>query len=718
MDAAFCSSLALAGCSAESRTERAPRLREHAERLSRWADGCPENFGHCAALVAGEVARVEGRDTEALELFAEAVASARSHRFVHVEALAHESAARACREQGLDASAAAHVREAIACYRRWGAGGKAAELEAQFPSLAAPAGDHGTQALDALAVVKASQAISGEIVLDRLLEKLLEAVIAQAGARSGALLLARRRRLLVAATAEATEAGPAVTIYDPPIEPSADLVAESVVNYVSRTREPLILGDAAARGAFASDPYVIRRSVKSVLCAPILAQRELRGVLYVENDLIADAFTNERLAVLEVLAGQAAISLENATLYTALRHEIAERQRSEAGLRASEEQLRQAQKMEAVGRLAGGIAHDFNNLLTAIGGYSMLALERLDADDPAREDLEQIQRAGEQAAALTRQLLAFSRKQVLAPQLLEIDGAVAGLEAMLRRLIGEDVELLIESAPDVGVIRADRAQLEQIILNLALNARDAMPRGGRLTIEAGNVALDERAAAERGAAPGAFVTLTVGDTGLGMDAATRARIFEPFFTTKPTGKGTGLGLSTVYGIVQQSGGYMSVDSEVGRGSSFTVYLPRVDAAAEAFGRAATATAVPGGSETILLVEDEELVRNLVAGSLERLGYTVLRAVDGPDALRVQGHHQRPIHLMITDVVMPQLSGPELARRIAPLAPEMAVLFVSGYAADDVLGHDSLDPAAAYVQKPFTPDALARKAREVLDRARL
>jgi nitrogen-specific signal transduction histidine kinase len=384
--------------------------------------------------------------------------------------------------------------------------------------------------------------------------------------------------------------------------------------------------------------------------------------------------------------------------------------------RQLEEQLRQSQKMEAVGRLAGGVAHDFNNLLTAISGYSELMLRRLRQGDPLRHNAEEINKAGNRAASLTSQLLAFSRKQVLQPKVLDLNIVVADMDKMLRRLIGEHIELVTILEPQLWSIRADPGQLQQVILNLAVNARDAMPEVGRLTIETSNIELDdENARWHVGVRPGRYVMLAVNDTGFGMDSQTRERVFEPFFTTKEVGKGTGLGLATVYGIVKQSGGYVWVYSEPGRGTTFKVYLPRVDAPAEAVARPReTGTLV--GTETILLAEDDETLRPLAKGLLEKLGYRVLDAENAERALALAAAHGGPIHLLVADVVMPGASGRELARRLAQTRPDTKVLYISGYTDDAIVHHGMLEPGLHFLQKPFTPAALARKVRDVLDRS--
>jgi signal transduction histidine kinase/CheY-like chemotaxis protein len=382
--------------------------------------------------------------------------------------------------------------------------------------------------------------------------------------------------------------------------------------------------------------------------------------------------------------------------------------------RRLQQQLLQSQKMEAVGRLAGGIAHDFNNLLTVITSYSTLLLDDLDKDDPKRDDLEQVQKAADGAAALTRQLLTFSRQQVVEPRVISLNAVVENFQKILRRVIGEDVELATKLAPDVGLVLADIGHIEQTLMNLAVNARDAMPTGGTLTIETANVEHDPDYAHEREAAGVRwFVMLAVSDTGCGMDEATQARIFEPFFTTKEPGKGTGLGLATVYGIVKQAGGFIWVHSEPGHGTTFKVYLPQVGAPAEGV-TAAPSVRVLRGTETVLLVEDTAAVRAVTKQVLERQGYTVLEAPNGEAALRlVQQHHGR-IDLLLTDVVMPGLSGRQLAEQLARARPDMKVLYASGYTDDSVVRHGILEARNAYLQKPFEPESLARKVRDVLD----
>ncbi len=379
-----------------------------------------------------------------------------------------------------------------------------------------------------------------------------------------------------------------------------------------------------------------------------------------------------------------------------------------------EEQLNQSQKMEAVGRLAGGIAHDFNNLLTAIIGYSQLTLGRLGESDPMRREVEEIHKAGARAASLTNQLLAFSRKQILKLTVMNLNAIVSDTEKLLGRLIGEDIELITRLDPALWRVKADAGQISQVIMNLAVNARDAMPRGGKLIIETSNITFgDDYTSQHLGVTPGRYIMLAVSDSGTGMDEETLLHLFEPFFTTKGQGKGTGLGLSTVYGIVKQSNGHIWAYSEPGQGATFKIYLPQVG---ESFEEDETSDEIasPSGTETVLVVEDEEMLRELARRILELSGYTALEAKGGEEAIAICQQYEGAIDLLLTDVVMPQMSGPELAARIASLRPRMKILFMSGYTDSAVLHNSVLDPTLAYIQKPFTMDSLARKVREVLD----
>lgn len=380
-----------------------------------------------------------------------------------------------------------------------------------------------------------------------------------------------------------------------------------------------------------------------------------------------------------------------------------------------EQQLQQSAKLRAVGTLAGGVAHDFNNLLTIISGYSEILLDQLAPSDPVYDLIDQIKQAGDRAVSLTRQLLAFSRQQMLEPRVLNINDIVTNIDKMLRRMIGEDISLTTVLAPDLRQVKADPGQIEQVLMNLAVNARDAMPQGGKLTIETANVRLDHSyAQSHMEVEPGPYVLLAVSDTGYGMDEATKGRLFEPFFTTKAPGKGTGLGLATVFGIVKQSGGHIWVYSEPGQGTTFKIYLPR------AVGEVSTsksfvAQATPVGNETILFVEDETAVRAITVFALRSFGYTVLEADHGQQAVQLCETHSGPIHLLLSDVVMPEMSGRQVAEAVTAKRPETKVLFLSGYTDDAVVRHGILHEHVAFLQKPFSPVTLARKIREVLSR---
>ena len=395
--------------------------------------------------------------------------------------------------------------------------------------------------------------------------------------------------------------------------------------------------------------------------------------------------------------------------------DITERKKAEAALHASEEKLRQSQKMEAVGQLAGGVAHDFNNLLAVIIGYADMLHRRLSAagDERMIRHVEEIKKAGDRARSLTRQLLAFSRKQVLQPKLLDLNAVVNDMDKMLRRLIGENIDMHTKLDAEIGQVKADPGQVEQVLMNLVVNARDAMPDGGCLTIETANVEINPTFInGQRAVEPGPYVMIAVSDTGQGMSAEVQAHIFEPFFTTKEKGKGTGLGLSTVYGIARQSGGSVSVYSEPGHGTAFKIFLPRV-AGERPVAETKIEKAAPPGTETVLLVEDEESVRQMAQEILQLSGYSVLDACNGSEAVKVSEQHKGLIDIMVTDVVMPLLGGRELAEKLALTRPEMRVLYMSGYTDDAIVRHGVLDGRASFLEKPFTPDAFTRKIREVL-----
>ena len=439
----------------------------------------------------------------------------------------------------------------------------------------------------------------------------------------------------------------------------------------------------------------------------------------------ADVATVYDLELITKSGGRAAVEISSRAILKdgeavgvqGIARDITDRQRMENDLRASQAQLQQSQRLEAVGQLAGGVAHDFNNLLTAIIGYSDFALRKMRANNPIRRDIEEIKKAANRAATLTRQLLAFSRKQILKPEVLDLNLVVGDMHKLLERLIGEDIDLVTTLGSDTDPVKADRGQLEQIIMNLVVNARDAMPFGGSVTIETANVVFDEAYTSEHvPVKPGKYAMLAVSDSGLGMDANTQLHIFEPFFTTKELGKGTGLGLSTVYGIVKQSGGFIWVYSELNVGTTFKIYLPSLtelhfDQELTSIDTAETETG------TVLLVEDDPLVRNVALRALESAGYTVLESGNGHGALAMAHSCDDEIDLLITDVVMPLMGGRELAQELSALHPKTSILFMSGYTDDAVVRHGIMDKDIEYLQKPFTPESLVRRVGEVLRDAR-
>jgi signal transduction histidine kinase/CheY-like chemotaxis protein len=503
-----------------------------------------------------------------------------------------------------------------------------------------------------------------------------------------------------------------------------DPQATGVANLRASLERVLAFGRA---DAMAVQKYDIRRPESegggfeerfwSPLNSPVFGEHgEIRYIIHRVEDVTEFVRLRSRTVSMEAEIFQRAQELQTSNQeLRSLQAELEQRVEARtAELRRAEAQLRHSQKMEAIGRMSGAIAHDFNNLLSVILSYSTLLVRDLRPIDPMREDIESIRKAGERAAELTRQLLAFSRQQVLAPRVLNLNETVQETERMLRRLLGADIELVTRCQRDLSKVRVDPGQMDQVVMNLALNARDAMPDGGKLTIETSDVVLDESYAAQHhGVTPGPHVLLAVSDTGIGMDVETQGRIFEPFFTTKPPGKGTGLGLSTVFGIIQQSGGNIWVYSELGTGTTIKIYLPRAEGSEDEPEEFAPPPTLHG-KETILLVEDQDEVRRVATTILRNYGYRVLSASNAGEALLACEKHLRAIDLLLTDVVMPQMSGPELSQRILAQRPDLKVLFMSGYADGAVVGHGILDSGTDYVQKPLLPEVLARRVRQVLD----
>lgn len=482
--------------------------------------------------------------------------------------------------------------------------------------------------------------------------------------------------------------------------PNGDEVAlSSLAQGIIDSKESVWGEDITKNPGYAHAEWAEQHKLNTILAFPIVVDSEVSSIIAIfnRNNLQRD----EELITM------------SANLGKQIGHFI-ERKRAETALKMSEERLQQAQKMEAIGRLAGGIAHDFNNILTAIIGYSDLTMRRLETDSPLRHNIEEVKKAALRASSLTTQLLAFSRKQVLQPKTLNLNEAVSHVDQMLKRLLGEDIQLLTILDPKLFPVKTDPTQIELALLNLAVNARDAMPNGGKMTIETANVTLDENYTRSRSdVIPGDYVMLAVSDTGHGIDEETQTHIFEPFFTTKPKGKGTGLGLSTVYGIVKQSKGHVWFYTEVDKGTTFKIYLPRVQDGVVEVKEEKTVDFLTKGWETILLVEDEDAVRNATKAILTMCGYNVLEANDGLAALDVCANYKEPIHLVLTDVVMPRMNGSELATRLSTTLPNTKILFMSGYTDDAIIHHGVLEEGINFIEKPFIPDALARKIREVL-----
>jgi PAS domain S-box-containing protein len=800
-------------------------LSGHCRQLESWALGCPQNFENRAALVQAEIAGIEGRDLDAMRLYDQAAASARDSGFVHNEALANELAARFYMARGFAKVATAYLKDARYGYLRWGADGKVAQLERLYPRLLVAEAEQASQAvgaslqqMDVASVVKALQAVSSEIVLPRLIETLMQIALQSAGADRGLLILRRDDAYRIEAEARASGEAPEVAMCEAPL--SAPTCPEALLRYVIRTQRSVIVDDATQQNPLYDDDYVQRRHPRSMLCLPLMQQRELAGLLYFENTLASHAFTPDRVAVLGLLSSQAVISLENARLYRALqesrerfqdyaetasdwfwesgpdhvitdisdrfatfgvdrkavlgktrwalaadletetekwRAHIAVLERHEpfrnfeyrsvdaegrrrylsvsgrpifdgggrfAGYRGTatdltrqreaEHQLRHSQKIDAIGQLTGGIAHDFNNILTVISGtIDVLRDEVMDRPDLAGS-IEMIERAGARGAGLTRQLLAFARKQSLEPRETEVNAVIIEAVRLLRPTLGEQIEIEAMLDKECWHAMIDSSQLTTALINLALNARDAMPCGGRLTFRTANVVLGwVDAAGDPEMKPGSYVMIGVSDNGLGIPAAIRDKVFEPFFTTKETGRGTGLGLSMVYGFVKQSGGHVRIFSEEGHGTSIKLYLPRSADTGKV--EPAMAEEAERGHETILVVEDDPLVRTGVLAQLQSLGYTTLAAADGRQALAILDEGVR-FDLLLTDVVMPgDMNGRQLAERIAERGIAVPVLYTSGYPETAIVHEGRVAPGVALLNKPYRKADLARMVRQVLAR---
>jgi PAS domain S-box-containing protein len=824
----------------DRRQQHVAALAAHHRALQVWAEHCPENFKNCAALVGAEIARIEGRDQDAMGLYEQAIQSAYANGFVHNEALANELAGRFYAAGGFEKIAHQYLRDARYSYLRWGADGKVRQLERLYPRLLVAEGDcslkttsASIQQMDVAAVVKASQAVSSEIVLTRLIETLIKIALQNAGADRGLLVLPRHNDFWIEAEGRASGDAFEVMLCQTPL--SAADCSEALLRYVIRTEKSVIVDDASRPNPLCDADYVRRRHPRSILCLPLMKQRKLAGLLYFENSLASHAFTPDRVAVLEFLASQAVISLENARLYADLRTENVERKRTEGALlesqerfrdyaetasdwfwetgpdhlftdisgrlvgpntdktvvigksclsfsadlesepekwrehlailerhepfrnfehgvidadgrrrhvtvsgrpvfdrdgrfmgyrgtatdltkqREAEQQLRQSQKMEAIGQLTGGVAHDFNNVLTVIIGSIDILTDGVSDKPPLAAVARMVEEAATRGADLTRQLLAFARKQPLQPRDTDINNLIVNTAKLLRPTLGEQIEIDAMLEADCWRALIDPSQLSTALINLAVNARDAMPDGGKITFSTTKLTLGACVSgANPEVIPGDYVMITVSDTGAGIPVAIRDKVFEPFFTTKELGKGTGLGLSMVYGFVKQSGGHIMIDSEEGRGTTVWLYLPRSGQEAGS-ADATTADELQGGSETILVVEDDALVRSYVTAQLATLGYRTIAAANGPEALALVDRGAA-FDLLFTDVIMLEgMNGRELAEDIAKRRPGVPVLFTSGYSEDAIVHQGRLDPGIALLNKPYHKADLARMIREALPR---
>jgi len=490
---------------------------------------------------------------------------------------------------------------------------------------------------------------------------------------------------------------------------------EGITGWVAQHKKPVAVAvNASEDPRFKVFNDLPEDHFESFLSVPVVTRGRLVGVINMQN-LKPHRYTARQIGLISMIGALAGAEIEMARLEGESAQDLTARKKAEDERKILENQLHQSQKMEAVGRLSAGVAHDFNNLLGVIIGYSEDLEDRLDKNSPLRKHAEQIKKAGQRAAALTRQLLAFSRQQVLEPKILSLNHIIEDLRKMLPRLLGADIETQTTLDPALAAIKADPGQIEQVIINLAVNARDAMPDGGKLAIETRNLQIEDGHLSKHPTVPqGNYAVITVSDTGTGMDAQVQAHIFEPFFTTKEQGKGTGLGLATVYGVVKQSGGYIWVDSAPGLGTTFTIYLPRADESARRSADDVSMAALKRGSETILLVEDEDDLRTLTGTLLEQGGYTVLEANSGSPAVEVARQHRGLIHLLLTDVVMPGMNGRAAAKILAEIRPKMRVLYTSGYAQFSQSG--AVEAMDNFLPKPFTRESLLRKVDDVLHTA--
>ncbi len=736
-DYTFYYCLAITACYPEmsSKEQRHSRkiLSRNCKKLSKWTANCADNFLHKYLLVQAEISKIHGRQRKALDLYGKAIEAAEQYGFVQVEALANELSARLHLARGQQSIARIYLLEACRCYRQWGATAKVNGLckkyELSSPTELIQASDKETvteerattyttsgsiDQVDLTAVLKASQTISEDIVINKLLQDIMQIMIQNAGAQKGFLVLEENDKLFIEAEGYVDKADIEVKVrLSQPVEASRN-ISVGIINNVKSTMEVVVLKNASQEGPFVSDSYVIENQPKSILCLPIIKQKKFIGILYLENNLLSDAFTLGRLEVLSMLATQAAISLENAKLYEDMEQQVSQLQQAEETQQKLYSQLLQAQKMEAVGRLAGGVAHDFNNLLTSILGYSELALKHLPEDHPVAGQISIIRDAGEKAEILTRQLLAFSRKQVLSMSIINLNMIIDNIVKLLNRVIGEDILLEVNTKNKVKNVKADPGQVEQVLMNLVVNARDAMQGGGRLNIETADVYLDDQYVMDHeGVEAGPYVMLAVTDTGCGIDNEVMEKIFEPFFTTKGM-KGTGLGLATIYGIIKQHNGHISVHSEPNAGTTFKIYFPATAKKTKDKSLKAQPAATHG-TETILVVDDESSVLRLIKDALLPLGYKIFEASCANEALQFIDTTNESIDLLLTDMIMPGKNGRELAEQAQKRLSSLKVIYMSGYTDDVIADQGVLADDEVFLQKPLTLAKLETIIREVLDK---
>ena len=686
------------------------RAREH---LRVWAQFGSANYGYKYALLHAETATLDGRSGDAFALYDEAIAGAREGRFTQWEGFANERAARLARSSGQEVLAAAYWQGAYFCYHRWGAAAKVRQLEddllnaalAESLRLAPTSGGEATVRARVRLHLESLRAQAVRAQEERPEERArLVQELTLATDHLRAEVAARKR---VETDLRESEARFHLMVDTLPVAVVVSRYPHCSLEYVNaRAAELFGMSQNDVLGRQTWDFYAEPQDAKPLRDQVEQDRRAESG------EVLLRRLNGERFWA--IVSATLASDGRGPILLTSIR-DVTERKLAQLAHEKLEEQLITSQKMEAVGRLAGGVAHDFNNLLSVILGFTEFALDEAPEGTALREDLLAVKKAGDSAASLTRQLLAFSRRQILQPKPLSLNQIAQGLDNMLRRIVGEDIEFILALEPDLGVCCADPGQIEQVVMNLVVNARDAMPDGGKLIIETANVELeDERTARDFTMKPGSYVMIAVTDTGRGMDEQAKARLFEPFFTTKERGKGTGLGLSTVYGIVRQSGGHIWVYSEVDQGTTFKIYLARDYVLTPLVAKPVVVGRRPVGTETILVAEDAEPLRRVAKRALEDAGYTVLTAEDGNDAMRKLAAYAGDIQLLLTDVVMPGMNGKILAGLVKEARPGIKVLFMSGYT-DNALTHDGmLGVGAGFLSKPFTAAALTRKVRDILD----